>query len=215
VIILISLNSCSNRTEIKIETKIINDIFLQAIENDLRYPVYPPPPPPQFIDSLGIVNVDSINEKKYRDFISRLDTNQNVFSIEDSTFLLLDTVKIIEILESENLYMDFKGRIKQFVESNENAIPIKISNIKKTGKYNLIFRSKILPKGFNFRKFINPNWTFNYYGNLQFSKPLLDDSGNFGFLVYSKICGFECDKSYLLIIIKEKSTWLILKKIWI
>ncbi len=215
IISLLSFNSCTNSSESKLESEIINDIFLQITDIDRWYPIFPPPPPPQLIDKNGNINIDSLNEKKYNEFISKINSSRHVLSIEDSTYLSLDTAKIIENLKAEGLYSSFKMGIINFIQDNKNGIPIRINEIKNTGQYELIKRSEILPKGFNFRINPNINWTYCYFGNLMFSKPLIDENKKYGLIVFEKICGYECDVEYILIIRRTKDKWIIDRKILI
>jgi hypothetical protein len=214
IISLLSLISCSRSSEIKLESEIINDIFLQITDSDKWYPIFPPPPPPQLIDKNGN-NIDSLNAEKYKEFISKINTTRHVLSLEDSTYLFLDTAKIIENLKAEGLYILLKKNVNNFIRDNKNGIPIRINDIKNTGQYELIRRSEIFPKGFNFRKNPNINWTYCYFGNLMFSKPLIDENKKCGLIVFSKKCGYECDIEYILIIRRTKDKWIIDKKILI
>jgi hypothetical protein len=216
IILTIIFHSCSNNNaEIKQEGDIINDIFLQIFSDDqFVFPVFPPPPPPSHkIQDKSNQDSDIIlMNLKYKELMSRIDTNRCVFSIEDSTYLPIDSIKIIEKLE-EN---DLNNYIKIFQHSNKNnkkEIPIKIDLIKKTGSYELIYRSKILPKGYDFRKYFKLNLTYYYFGNLMFSKPYLNESNNIGFIVNMQKCGFECDRAYILSIEKTDNVWKLINKI--
>jgi hypothetical protein len=214
IIALLGLNSCTYSSETKLESEIINDIFLQITDIDEWYPIFPPPPPPQLIDKNGN-NIDSLNTEKYKEFISKINTTRHVLSLEDSTYVFLDTAKIIENLKAEGLYILLKKGVTNFIQDNKKGIPIRINEIKNTGQYELIKRSEILPRGFNFRKNPNINWTYWYFGNLMFSKPLIDENKKYGLIVFAKKCGYECDVEYILIIRKTKDKWIIDRKILI
>jgi hypothetical protein len=211
IISTIIFYSCSNdHSIIKLESEIINDIFLQTFPDDYCFPVFPPPPPSKRIGE-PLRQEDSLLIKKYKDLIAKIDQKSYVYSIEDSTRLSIDSVRIADYLTTIGINNCFE---KFHLDKNniKSEIPIDINQIKDTGKFKLIKRSEILPKGFNFLKPINVNLTYNYFGNLIFSKPYLDDSGKNGFLVCVLECGFECDREFILLIEKQKDKWILKNK---
>ena len=206
--------SCwNNQAERDFTNSLINDIFLQIISADNYFPYFPPPPPPQSLDKFGQISTDSCKFKEYKDLISRVDTNRNVFSIEDSTVSIKNIDYVIASLKSEKKYKYFDSLSIIESESSKNKIPIEINRIKNTGKYELIKRSSILPKEYKYKSSRDLNWSFYYFGNLLFSKPIIDKSGRFGFLTFTLQCGFECDRTYIVIFEKKNNKWIVTNRL--
>jgi hypothetical protein len=116
-------------------------------------------------------------------------------------------------LQRENLFAKYGNLMKSQNESVQKTIPIELNETKKCGKYELIKRSHIFPNRLDFKKYKNLNLTFYYFGNLIFSRPFLDKSESYGYIIYKRNCGFECDYTLLVLIEKQKSKWIITRKI--
>lgn len=213
ILVCRGFTSCTNhRSDIQQETEILNDIFLQVTSDSWFFPLTPPPPA-KIIDDSGNVKDDSLhnpNLEEYYSFVSRLDTSRNVISIEDSTDIIIDDSIVIEKLREYGLetFVEIFNK-----EKRDMKLPISIDQIKKTGRYELIGRSSLFPKGFNFKQYNGFDLNFYFFGNMIFSRPFLDKSLMNGFMIYSRECGFECDGDYVLIIKKQNNKWTIVNKI--
>jgi hypothetical protein len=206
--------SCNNdHLLIKQESEVIKDILLQIVSDSNFYPLTPPPPPQKLI-SFNNSKIDSMNESyanEYKKFAEKLDVNRHVISFEDSTDLITDKSIIVESLKEKN----YNGLIfKTLFQENEKRLPIEIPQIKKFDKFELINRRVLFPKGFNFKKYKGFDLPFYFYGIVSFSKSYLNDSGDYGFIVYKRECGFECDQKYILIIKKQNNKWILVEKIY-
>jgi hypothetical protein len=207
------LLSCTNdRLLIKQETEILNDIFPQIVSDNHFFPLQPPPPP-QIIDNSGNIIDDTVKNPsviEYNKFFSKLDENRNVISIEDSTNLIIAQSIVIKSLkenEHDKLIEIFNH------QTQEPKFLIDVSQIKNTGKFELIKRSTKFQKDFNFKNYNGLDLTYYFFGNLIFSRPFLDDSEKNGFIIYSRDCGFECDRDFIFIIKKQNERWIISEKI--
>jgi hypothetical protein len=211
LLLIVFCFSCNNdHLLINKETEILNDIFLQNVSDNFFFPMSPIPPPVNTRES-GNKRIDSLDKeikKNYEYFISRADLNKHVISIEDSTDLMIDHEVLIDNLKTYG-YKDLAN-----IACDNLVIPIEIGKITNTGKYTLIKRSEHFPKGFNFKKYNGIDLPFYYYGNISFSKPTLNDSSNFGYIIYKRECGFECDRENILIIRKQNNRWTIIDKLY-
>lgn len=212
VLILLSILSCNNDSlQTKQGTEIINDILLQIVSEDFFFPVTPPPPADKS-ERLSKFKTDSAEDyynKNYRKLIEKLDTNRFVISIEDSTDIYFNKSFIDERLKEKG-YNDLIFADKAL----KTKLAIDFDNIKNTGKFELIKRSKQFPKGFNFRKYKGFDLTYYYFGNMTFSQPFLNKSHDYGYIIYKRECGFECDQDDILIIKKQNNKWIITDKIY-
>src|ERR1035437_2322000 len=226
ILILISLMNCShfkksNVKNIAIETNILENILPELFSldsTDLIFPIFPPPPPPTAqIYRYGKViknGTDSIGIKEYKEIISKIDKTRFVYSVEDSTDnSIIDSHLITLNLQWENLFTKYGNLIKSQNKSISKEIPVEFNETKKYGKYELIKRSHIFLNRLDFKKNRNLNLTFYYFGNLIFSCPYLDKTESYGYIIYKRNCGFECDKTILVLIEKQKSKWTITRKI--
>lgn len=229
--LLIVVSSCSySRVESNVYNIIIKDIYKQIIidTNEILYPIYPPLPPPQMLNIDGSLMVDSIQDKKYREIMSKIDEKRFVFSIEDSTDnSIVDTNRIKANLEREGLLSLLVLLRNHEAYDSLRAKPILIDSIKKistsdfnnghrtqpNGTFEFIKRSQILPHGYSFNKYFDLNVPYCYFGNLIFSSPFLDETAHNGFIILKRHCGFECDSRKILVIKKQNDKWIIVKKI--
>lgn len=207
--LLCSFSCQNNQTKRDFTNSLINDIFLQVISVDNHFPYFPPPPPPQSQDKLGGISTDSCKLREYKDLISRVDSNRKVFSIEDSTVSIKNLDSVIAALQSEGKFKYFDSLSIIEAQNSKDKIPVEINRIKNTGKYELIKRSSILQKEYKYKSSRNLNLSFYYFGNLLFSKPIIDKSGKLGFLTVTLQCGFECNRTYIIILEKKNDKWVV------
>ena len=208
--LVISLLSCSNdQSIIRQETTILNDIFPQIVSDDHFFPLQPPPPA-QIVDNFGNITDDTVKNSEYKKFLSKLDENRNVISVEDSTNIIIDRSVITKNLK-EKKYDDLIEIFNR--ETQKPKFQIEVSQIKNTGKFELINRSKRFHKDFNFKNYHGLDLTYYFFGNLIFSRPFIDESGKNGFILYSRDCGFECDRDFIFILKKQNERWIINEKI--
>jgi hypothetical protein len=195
----------------KQETDIINDILLQIVSDKHFLPLTPPPPAerPIRFDKLKVDSTENNYAREYKKFESKLDTNRFVITIEDSTDIDIDKSLITENLK-ERGYNDLVG----IRDKSNKKLNIEIDKIKNSGRFELIKRGKQFPKGLNFRRYKGFDLTFYYFGNISFSRPFLNDSRDYGYVIYKRECGFECDQDYILIIKKLNNKWTIKDKIY-
>lgn len=208
--------SCNNKTYlIKQQSDIIKDLLLQIITDERFYPLTPPPPASPFVEvkfkNGTIQNLkNDLYKSEYDNFVAKLDTNRHVIAIEDST-VTITNLSLIKNRLKESGYVDLIDLFKN--NDSKTQLPIDTSQIKKIDRFEFIARSKVFPQGFNFRKYNGYDLTYYFYGNISFSKPFLNSSGDYGFIIYSRECGFECDRDYILIIKKQNNMWEIMNKI--
>jgi len=209
--------SCNNeKNQIKQESVILKDILFEIVTDKQFYPLTPPPPATpsvevKFKDGTTLKTRNDLYTLEYEKFIEKLDTDRFVIGIEDSTISIKNSGLISERLK-ESGYADLIDLLNS--KDFKTQIPIDTSQIKKIDKYEIIIRSKVFPKGFNFREYKGFDLTYYFYGNVSFSRAFIRASGDYGFMIYRRECGFECDQDYILIIKRLKDKWKIINKIY-
>lgn len=176
--------------------EIIKEILPQIVTDEFLYPMSPPPP---------LYN-DNEEREKYLKSIEILDTTKHYISIEDSTYVIKDEAYLVAHL-NEIGYPEIANEIR--IMDDKMRLPISITQIKNIDKYELFYRKILFPNGIDYKNFYDNNFKFLFYGNISFSRPFLNNLNNYGWILYKRECGFECNQENIIIIEKQKNEWTI------
>ena len=207
---IVTITGCSNiDSEIKRETRAINDIFKQLTDSIVYYrqfPIPPPPPLPSDIkenDSLFSGHIQSL--KEYNKLVSSIDSNRHVISIFDT--LLSSSVRLSEAIskfKTSVIYRDYFGAFDSYLENDKKDLFFNLNEIKNTGKYELIYNSEISKQLIKGKK---PELKFYYYGSITFTRVYMNKEESNGFLECNLRCGHDCHYDFIVLIKNAEMNW--------
>jgi hypothetical protein len=207
LLVISSSVACNSRKQHDQENSlIIHQVLSKIISTEGLFPVYPPPPPPYELLKGGEVIQDTIAKMRYNNLLSKIDTNKNVISVSDTTEVPIDSSQIINIIESDSTLGNYLEALKAFKAETKIRVAICFDSLSKIGKFSIIKYSDLLKQ----IRSDEPTYEFYYFGNFIFSKVYLNREQNYGFIIFTEKCGFDCDTRYLLFL-EKKDGWKIIR----
>jgi hypothetical protein len=219
LIISFTIFSCEKKiSNLEIEKKIINDLFVEMVDSihkDPRiYLTFPPNPDIIYDKNGNKIGIDSTEYKieivKYnlKEELRKKDTSKLVIGVDE----IIYKPNKYEYESVKSYFKTLKLQIDTTNNSNENKIDLEqFNNNNNNNNNNKKFKFKYLsefPEGSNI---INEDGTFKFSGGISFSKITFDLNKQIGILCGSYLCNPRCGIGYLIIIEKKNNKWKIKK----
>lgn len=209
------MQSCKTDNADGYETKVLNEIFDNLIEEmGALSSLETPPPPIQYLDSNNAIHCDTVEYNKKIDDIEKENRKMRdttlVIAVFDTLFTCYDKDLNLENIRNQLIEPDYIEALYAMNDSSIISQPLNLSEIEHRKRLILKYYSEF-PKGF--KVWERDNYDFLFSGILRISRIYFDKQKRVGLFYSSYSCGRLCGEEAIICIRQINNKWIIEKRI--